>query len=371
MGACIRPQHPEPQGEHSVGCIRGRLPVSKERQESEKGLFVQVTYPADRGGAPLDVDAFPWFRPEVVDHLPEMSGCKGRCMLGGGRQVDASQAPKKGSWPIIIFSSGLFGSCEMYTQLCRELASAGYIVVAADHEDGSGSYAVSRRTGAPITFIKDNHKVALERRAEEWQSMTESVIGAAQGTLGGGSPISQVLMQGNPDQLIIVAHSFGCAGVLRYVRRTLEASQALPYQSALLLDPWLWPLKDQDMEQELPVPFTVMESGEWLKKEGVTPRAWQLLKARCCLAGIAVTGTLHQWISEVNFFGPEGLLRRTGALGTAPRDTAHRATIGAALLALETLRNPSAQVNGEGKRLAEKMVTVDPKLLVELKEETI
>jgi len=30
---------------------------------------------------------------------------------------------------------------EMYTQLCMHLASLGYVVVALEHEDGSGAYA--------------------------------------------------------------------------------------------------------------------------------------------------------------------------------------------------------------------------------------
>ena len=44
-------------------------------------------------------------------------------------------------FPIVVFSHGLGGSMEMYTQLCQHIASYGYIVVAMEHEDGSACYA--------------------------------------------------------------------------------------------------------------------------------------------------------------------------------------------------------------------------------------
>ena len=44
-------------------------------------------------------------------------------------------------WPTVIFSHGLFGSMELYSIICREIASYGFVVVAPEHEDGSASYA--------------------------------------------------------------------------------------------------------------------------------------------------------------------------------------------------------------------------------------
>ena len=45
--------------------------------------------------------------------------------------------------PTVIFSHGLGGNCDNYSQLCGDIASHGYIVIAMEHEDGSGSYAKS------------------------------------------------------------------------------------------------------------------------------------------------------------------------------------------------------------------------------------
>ena len=48
-------------------------------------------------------------------------------------------------WPVLVFSHGLGGSRNTYTQICGSLASHGAIVAAPEHRDGSG----------PITLIGD------------------------------------------------------------------------------------------------------------------------------------------------------------------------------------------------------------------------
>lgn len=44
-------------------------------------------------------------------------------------------------WPMIIFSHGVGCSRLMYTHICGELASRGYLVAAVEHRDGTGPAA--------------------------------------------------------------------------------------------------------------------------------------------------------------------------------------------------------------------------------------
>lgn len=53
-----------------------------------------------------------------------------------GQQSTDSGRPK---FPVVIFSHGLGGSRTMYSTICGDLASYGFVVIAMEHRDGSGA----------------------------------------------------------------------------------------------------------------------------------------------------------------------------------------------------------------------------------------
>jgi platelet-activating factor acetylhydrolase len=56
------------------------------------------------------------------------------CAEQNARLLDA---PVGKRWPVLFFSHGVGCSRLMYSQICGELASHGYLVVAIEHRDGA------------------------------------------------------------------------------------------------------------------------------------------------------------------------------------------------------------------------------------------
>jgi platelet-activating factor acetylhydrolase len=60
--------------------------------------------------------------------------------------------PANAPYPLVLFSHGLAGTRNTYSQYCSALASEGYVVIAVEHADGSGPAVV--RDGRSQTFLK-------------------------------------------------------------------------------------------------------------------------------------------------------------------------------------------------------------------------
>jgi hypothetical protein len=68
-------------------------------------------------------------------------GQQGEGQQGKGQQREGQQGEAGGSsgFPVVLFSHGLGGHRSLYSMLCAELASQGYVVFAAEHADGTAS----------------------------------------------------------------------------------------------------------------------------------------------------------------------------------------------------------------------------------------
>jgi hypothetical protein len=75
----------------------------------------------------------------VASAAPAGHGCK----CGGGEEDEAAPQGREGGessgFPVVLFSHGLGGYRSLYSMLCAELASQGYVVFAAEHSDGTAS----------------------------------------------------------------------------------------------------------------------------------------------------------------------------------------------------------------------------------------
>ncbi|CAE7232704.1 plg7 [Symbiodinium sp. CCMP2592] len=243
----LRPSRPAPFGEvQKLGSVRQRLTFETTTKNGAQDLLVQAFYPAEDVRNP-DAKEEPFFREQIYTEI----GTKRDIPLWGLRalldfpQIDAPLRPGKPDsskkWPVAVFSSGLWGSCEMYTQFCRDLASLGVIVLALEHEDGSGIWATSG-TGEPIPYkdppsgstIPEFRAPQLDQRASDLAASAFAIQSIAQSEAGhtsNTSLLAEVLRTGDANDLHFVGHSFGAAGMLTYLKDLAEKGLDCPYGS--------------------------------------------------------------------------------------------------------------------------------------------
>ncbi len=149
------PALPEPSGPHEVGSEIFRW-TDSERAETltpnpsdHRQVIAQAWYPSDTSSG----RSVPYF--EAQGRLPGAIGGMPSFMFGsfGGVETHATfgtpvSATRK-TWPVLLFSPGLSLPREMYTALCADLASRGYVVVAlsAPYESGVSVLAGGRVVG--------------------------------------------------------------------------------------------------------------------------------------------------------------------------------------------------------------------------------
>ena len=204
----------------------------------------------------------------------------------------------------MVFSHGLGGSRNAYSQISGSIASYGLVVVAAEHRDGS----------APISFVRDKDKIAskaIEYRhvpykvtAETEEIRTEqmnirlwelTMIHAALIELDNGSMITNlasdsgstlghdfhsILDVHTPGKIAWAGHSFGAATMIQFVksmyysRPTAEGDESMhsvpngspterqitPASPVILLDLWALPLQISSASSLLAKPLPAYDT---------------------------------------------------------------------------------------------------------------
>ncbi|RWA12820.1 hypothetical protein EKO27_g2284 [Xylaria grammica] len=222
----------------------------------------------------------------------------------------APQTPN-GRWPTMIFSHGLGGNRNAYSQIVGTLASHGVVVFCPEHRDGSAIASVIRipyqqnrffargtKRMIPYTQIAHNateevhelRNTQLQIRLWELGLLHEAILKIDEGekvmNLNKNTPsldhFSKQLQVHDPGSIIFAGHSLGATSVVQFLksvfyagRPELEAMetplytpnwessicrQITPQNVTILLDLWCFPLLARSTKPLFNLPLPVYDS---------------------------------------------------------------------------------------------------------------
>ena len=299
-----------------------------------------ISFPAEAGAGGGRV---PYWSPEAVDGLVDYMRTTNTAVMSVlhsilGQQHPSPQGPgvlqpeRRGGWPVIVFSHGLAGCADMYTGLCRCLASFGYIVIALEHEDGSGVHAASASDGSLVRYRRPDStpysrdKVTRFRASFVEQRVAEvdrvlRVLRDGQGAGELGCDVSALLQSADSSHVSLVGHSFGAAGVFA---AAAELGDAYPLKLVALLDAWAFSLPDSTLKSQErgQVPLLSVLSGEWTRSRELFAVDTLLNSARGAArlrGSYAIPQSAHQSFSDTQLWLPSLLTGRLRMRGQRER----------------------------------------------------
>jgi len=206
-------------------------------------------------------------------------------------------------WPVIVFSHGMGCSRFAYSRLCTDLASHGFVVAATEHRDGSsclsfhrGPTGTEQRQWIQHRKLSDQDKEYCVRndqvrfRAAEVTRTLDLVFDINKGKDVGNildekGDLSMFVDRLDLSDPIAAGHSFGGATTL------LALQNDSRFRLGLVLDGWLFPLRDENLEPPQPIVFINTES--FLNRSNIT-RMRQFLNHPEDRRMIFIKGSVHQ-----------------------------------------------------------------------------
>ncbi|KAF4800093.1 Platelet-activating factor acetylhydrolase 2, cytoplasmic [Turdus rufiventris] len=329
---------PPGHGPQQVGCtdvMVGHTP---------QGLFLRLFYPClARAGAvqPLWIP-----RPQYCGGLADVTlghrWCSALLSIAfGSCRVPVSWneplKPCSTGYPLIIFSHGLGTFRTLYSSICTELASWGFVVAALEHRDGSAATTYSCTAGAgteewiPFQRLPQGQKEfyfrnkQVHHRAQECMRALRLFQGIADGRtdpsiLHQGWDLSVLKDNLDVTKVAVMGHSFG--GVTAVLALVKEPS----FRCAVALDAWMFPLENL-LYPEVTKPVLFINTETFQTPESVA-KMKRLSSRNSQTRIVTVLGTVHEDQTDFAFlpgklfsliFGKRGTLDPHRALAITSR----------------------------------------------------
>ncbi|KAM7173673.1 platelet-activating factor acetylhydrolase isoform 1-T1 [Macrochelys suwanniensis] len=313
---------PEGKGPYSVGC------TDLMTDHTIQGSFFRLYYPSQNGTSCEETKWIP--RKEYYRGLSDFLNVYR--MLGETvfqYYVGSVTCPAKWNaafkpgekYPLIIFSHGLGAFRTIYSAICIEMASRGFIVAAVEHRDKSSSATYYYKEN-PVSEAREE---VTENWEEEWiyyrklrqgeqefplrhqqlQQRTEESIKALDLILdiNSGKHVVNVLplnfdwtlLKGSidSDRIAVMGHSFGAATAIETL------SKEARFKCGIALDAWMLPLDDQVYSRvHQPLLFINSEKFQWASNVLKMKKLYSTGTERKM---ITIKGSVHQSFPDFTF----------------------------------------------------------------------
>ncbi|NXT76192.1 PAFA2 acetylhydrolase, partial [Zapornia atra] len=234
--------------------------------------------------------------------------------------------PHSSGYPLIIFSHGLGAFRTLYSSVCSELVSWGFVVVALEHRDHSASMTyfctaeAGREEWIPYQHVPQGQKEFYFRNKQVHQR-AEECVRALQlfRDISSGKSITNILPQDfdlsvlkvsgiDLTKVAVMGHSFG--GVTAVLALVKEPS----FRCAVALDAWMFPLENA-LYPEVPKPVLFINTEKFQTPESIG-KMKRLSSRDSQTKIITVLGSVHQSQTDFTFLTGKLFNRIFNARGT-------------------------------------------------------
>ncbi|XP_076873576.1 platelet-activating factor acetylhydrolase [Brachyhypopomus gauderio] len=319
---------PSGKGPHEVGC------TDLMAGHTIQGTFLRLYYPCQMSTdsvRPAWVPCREYFN-GLADFMKMnrvLSEGTFNYLFGSFKIPATWNAPFKadGKYPLIIFSHGLGAFRTLYSAICVELASQGFIVAAVEHRDESAcaTYYFKEKTGKNTppshqTFqpVSDNleeqwmyyrplkpgesefplRNKQVKQRADECIRALELLI-----EINSGKSVENVLVSQfdwsalkncmDLCRIAAIGHSFGGATVIECLYKEVK------FSCGVALDTWMFPLSDEIFPSvKQPLFFINSDKFQWA---GNVARMKKLDSEIIPRKMITIRGSVHQSFPDFTF----------------------------------------------------------------------
>lgn len=263
----------KPNGQYKIGTLtfdaidKNREAIYSSGRYENRRLRIQVWYPSDNTKG---YERSSWIQEgkivaEAVSRMMELPDflLSHAALIKSNSYKDAEVSKKKDKYPVIILSHGVTGFRCLHADVAEMLASNGYIVASINH-----TY------GAAITVFEDGEVAMLNREALPWGIKQEDFLEYAHtliDTYAGDIQFTmdklEELNEGRMSKILknridttrmgVLGHSTGGGAAVMTGLRDNRTKAIMGF------DPWMEPLKDEEIQSGLDIPALYLRSEQW------------------------------------------------------------------------------------------------------------